>query len=413
MFKDKPSVVEDIKVSNTKKGRVSDDCCDYVEPVSCGKPIFPENITVYESGENGYSAYEIAIANGFVGTETQWLLSLQGSNGTDGRSAYQVAVDNGFVGTEEEWLESLEGLSAYEVWLSLGNVGTEEDFFAYLGGEAGTIETITSDVTVGGVEEGDLVDVGTILANTETLKKILTKTFYPVLVAPTFSLTNNAGLREIGQSANFTSTFNFNRGSITLQGVFQNFRAGASNSYTINATTQAGNVLSITGYTVLQGINTITGTVSYDTGAIPLNSKGLALDANGNPLTALLAGTSPTQSTSFEGVYPLFATSSSITSATKQTLVSMLSANNVGISLVAETGGNKQFFEIPDAWLSARPLVYIQYFNTVSNSFDTTNKLSDFTVTSVSNIIQGTSIGYKRYTYNGSGRSNILIRLGF
>jgi hypothetical protein len=28
-------------------------------------------------------------------------------SGEDGRSAYEVAVDNGFVGTEAEWLESL------------------------------------------------------------------------------------------------------------------------------------------------------------------------------------------------------------------------------------------------------------------------------------------------------------------
>lgn len=29
--------------------------------------------------------------------------------GKDGKSAYQIALDNGFVGTEEEWLESLKG----------------------------------------------------------------------------------------------------------------------------------------------------------------------------------------------------------------------------------------------------------------------------------------------------------------
>jgi hypothetical protein len=34
-----------------------------------------------------------------------------GVNGADGRSAYQIAVDNGFVGTEQEWLDSLKGSS--------------------------------------------------------------------------------------------------------------------------------------------------------------------------------------------------------------------------------------------------------------------------------------------------------------
>ena len=32
-----------------------------------------------------------------------------GKNGTDGKSAYEIAVENGFEGTEEEWLESLQG----------------------------------------------------------------------------------------------------------------------------------------------------------------------------------------------------------------------------------------------------------------------------------------------------------------
>ena len=29
--------------------------------------------------------------------------------GEDGKSAYQIAVENGFIGTEAEWLESLKG----------------------------------------------------------------------------------------------------------------------------------------------------------------------------------------------------------------------------------------------------------------------------------------------------------------
>lgn len=58
-----------------------------------------------EEGSQGKSAYEIAVANGFEGTEQEWLASLEGE---DGKSAYQIAVDNGFDGTEEEWLESFK-----------------------------------------------------------------------------------------------------------------------------------------------------------------------------------------------------------------------------------------------------------------------------------------------------------------
>lgn len=93
-------------------------------------------------GSTGSSAYQLAVANGYVGTEAEWLASLRGPkgedgrdgvngldgrdgvNGTDGRdglngsdgqdgangkSAYELAVAAGFVGDEVEWLLSLEG----------------------------------------------------------------------------------------------------------------------------------------------------------------------------------------------------------------------------------------------------------------------------------------------------------------
>lgn len=66
-------------------------------------------------GADGLSAYEVAVNNGFVGTEAAWLVSLvgpagpAGPTGDDGLSAYEVAVANGFVGTEAAWLASLVG----------------------------------------------------------------------------------------------------------------------------------------------------------------------------------------------------------------------------------------------------------------------------------------------------------------
>ena len=78
-------------------------------------------------------------------------------------------------------------------------------------------------------------------------------------------------------------------------------------------------------------------------------------------------------STSFEGVYPLFATTSNITTLTQQTLVSMLTGNNISMTLVAETGGNKQKFEIPTAWTGAptnKPLLGILTYNSVSGNYE-------------------------------------------
>ena len=75
-------------------------------------------------------------------------------SGADGKSAYEVAVDNGFVGTEQEFIESLKGeqgpqgpmgpqgprgYSAYNAWKTLeGNEnGTVEEFIEALRGEIG------------------------------------------------------------------------------------------------------------------------------------------------------------------------------------------------------------------------------------------------------------------------------------
>ncbi|MFF5582727.1 hypothetical protein [Streptomyces hygroscopicus] len=66
----------------------------------------------------GDSAYEVALAAGFVGTVEQWLASLvgpqgakgdTGATGAAGDSAYEVALDSGFSGTVEQWLASLVG----------------------------------------------------------------------------------------------------------------------------------------------------------------------------------------------------------------------------------------------------------------------------------------------------------------
>lgn len=100
---------------------------------------------ISEKSKDGKSAFEIAVEHGFVGTETEWLESLRGTDGkdglpgkdgadglpgrdgtngkngvdgkngtdgisgSDGKSAYIIAVEHGFSGTENEWLQSLKG----------------------------------------------------------------------------------------------------------------------------------------------------------------------------------------------------------------------------------------------------------------------------------------------------------------
>ena len=133
-------------------------------------------------GEKGYSAYEVAVKNGYTGTEAEWLETLKGekgekgepgANGSDGKpgkdgvdgangadgkpgvnglSAYELAAKNGFTGNESSWLASLkgdkgdqgpkgndgqngvngvdgkDGLSAYSIAVKNGYSGTEEEW---------------------------------------------------------------------------------------------------------------------------------------------------------------------------------------------------------------------------------------------------------------------------------------------
>ena len=76
------------------------------------------------NGEKGSSAYQIAVEQGYQGSESDWLSSLKGDKGekgntgakgnpgqdsAEGKSAYAIAVEHGYENSEDEWLLSLKG----------------------------------------------------------------------------------------------------------------------------------------------------------------------------------------------------------------------------------------------------------------------------------------------------------------
>ena len=77
-----------------------------------------------EKGSDGKSAYQIAVEQGYQGSESDWLSSLKGDkgekgntgakgnpgqDGAEGKSAYAIAVEHGYEDSEEKWLLSLKG----------------------------------------------------------------------------------------------------------------------------------------------------------------------------------------------------------------------------------------------------------------------------------------------------------------
>ena len=162
-------------------------------------------------GEDGKSAFEIAQANGFEGTEEEWLESLKGEqgpqgevgpegpmgpqgevgpegpmgpqgekgepfryedfteeqladlvknieSGADGKSAFEIAQENGFEGTECEWLESLKGEAGPQ-----GPMGPQgkQGMSAYaawktiVGNENGTVEDFMNSLKGEKGEQGE------------------------------------------------------------------------------------------------------------------------------------------------------------------------------------------------------------------------------------------------------------------
>lgn len=128
------------------------------------KVVYFRAVTVGQKGDDGLSAYEVAVENGFVGTESEWLESLKGADGTSVTILGSLANEGELPATGSEgdayligndlyvwnptltdWQnvgpirgpQGIPGKSAYEIWLENGNVGSESTFLASLKGTPG------------------------------------------------------------------------------------------------------------------------------------------------------------------------------------------------------------------------------------------------------------------------------------
>jgi len=270
--------------------------------------------------------------------------------------------------------------------------------------------------TVGGIDTGEtFFDPAKSFA--ETMQAIFYPTLYPSFQNPqNFFSHNVANLQEIAASISVTFTSTLNRGTINPAYGTNGFRCGLGNTvyYTgsglppsVGSYPVSPNINTVSGYTVLIGTQLWTSAWAYDAGQQPLDSNG---DPYNSPWPAQTSGY---VSASFEGVYALYGTTSTISNPdTKQALASMLTGNNIVFSLVAQPSASpKQSFDIPDEWTGAptnRPLIGLEQFNTLTSTWDSI-LLSQWVTSSVTHG----AINYTRYTWNGDPIGARQIRLKF
>lgn len=259
--------------------------------------------------------------------------------------------------------------------------------------------------SVGGISAGTSFNNVSI---EDFINMMLYPELYPTLTPPSSSFTlTESGYHEIGEvisTLHFSCTFN--RGSISPAYGTSGYRSGPPNNYNYTGTGLPSDVAStsltdtqtVSSHTVASGTESWTASVDYDAGEQPLSSEGNNYDS------PLAAGTTSADTVSVVGVYPYYGTTSDITTLTKQSLTSM-SASYYQLNMVAEDGTNKQTADFPDDF---NTITGIQYYNTNNNSWEwingsKSNSLATFTTDdTITKSIQGNTVGYIRYTHNGS-----------
>ena len=230
-------------------------CADIV----LGVPTTGEGV-LGPRGPEGKSAFDVAVKNGFEGTEEEWIQSLKGDkgergeqgpqgeqgpegpqgprseqgiqgpegaqgpkgeqgpegpkgeNGTDGRnglngvnglSAYEIALRNGFVGTEKQWIQYLaQNKSLIDSLADTYATRTEvATLRSDIGTEVATLRlTVTGETSVPTANEGNSSKA---IANTEFVAKSISAL---VNGAPDQLNTLNELAKALGNDSNFAST---------------------------------------------------------------------------------------------------------------------------------------------------------------------------------------------------------------
>lgn len=256
---------------------------------------------------------------------------------------------------------------------------------------------------IGGLDAGTTVASLTGQTFSQLFDSLLFPTVYPIVGSNnSTNLSDNvSNLQVIGDSINITLNTTANLGTISLNGVTQGPYAGPVTAASITGSsshtpsvgpgdTDIDNV-SITGHTVTIGSNSWTLTTTFSQGPMPLDSTGADYPA------IRYAGGTRTNSTSFEGVYPIKLGLSSGSGDYEDRALVSHSANNIQASQdYSETASIRHRIAISDAQINGRS-VTMQQWNPVAGAYADL-AASEFATSSTTFTVEGNSVNYTVFT---------------
>ena len=266
-------------------------------------------------------------------------------------------------------------------------------------------DSIAMTEDVGGMPSGTAVsDLTNVKTYDQLFDTILFPTSYPTAGQPSTSLSDNvSNLQTIGATIDMILNTTANLGNISLNGVSQGQYAGnviaasingESGNYTLGVGPQ-GNAIDnqeVNNFVVQIGSNSWTLTTTFDNGPMPLDSTGADY-----PSLQYSSGTK-TNSTSFEGVYPIkLGTSLSNNDFENRALISHgASLTQLTCSQPYNEGTVRHRIGISDAMIAGRTVGFQQY-NPISSAYDDINA-SEFTNAPQTFTIEGSAVNYTVYT---------------
>ena len=301
------------------------------------------------------------------------------------------------------------------------NTDGDKFIITYLNGTTSEIEMASSEYesniedknltmpnAVGGIAKGTKISALEGKTYNEMFDDLLFPTVNPTFTAPSASIAwkNYSGTQEVGATGPTSSNFTtgYSAGQITLNGVKQANRGGSQNTSGsfIYVNGDANNKTLPTKVTL--GNTTFKYRAAFVEGPQPKNNKG------GNYSSPLAAGTVDSNAITLNGTFPWYASTATAGTLTKQSLVSW--NTTAGAMATGEfevkphTAAAPQMFKLP------RKASSLEMYNTVAKAYETV-ALSDWTETSASESINGTSQTYYTYSYKGDARGSVKLKVKF